>query len=313
MATSRKYCVINKCSRWAKLDKDGVCPRHVALSKKDKGEVVYNCLECQEECKPTEKAMMCERCDLWIHASCGDIPDNVYDIFYEKGSKLTCMRYFCNKCDEKVTESIEKCNTLEQETATLKKDMIEVKADIQKINASIKQQVSDKVSDIMDDKKEIERRKMNLIVFGLPEADANETDKTLWSTTKKIEKDIEEISVIISEDLGVALSPRTGIIDARRIGGPKPGQPRPLKIEFRDLNAKRDVLSNAMKLRNSDKEICKKIYINPDLTEKQKAADTKLRNEMWDRRGKGENVIIRRGELVTVERSVRKTRTARTM
>ena len=310
---TRTYCKVSRCSRWANLDPDGVFPHHVALAAKAKGEVIYKCLECDTACTQDQKALLCERCDCWVHASCASIEDEIYDVFFKKGSKLPGIRFFCKKCDDKVTEVIEKCTTLEQDTITLKKDMANVKAEIAEINKTIKTRVDDKVSDIMDDKREIERRKMNLVVFGLPEADAGDTDKTDWSTTEKIEKDIEVISNLISEDIGVALSPRTGIIDARRIGGPKPGKPRPLKIEFRDLNTKRDVLTNAKKLRLSEKEICKKLYINPDLTEKQKAEDTKLRSEMWARREKGDNVIIRRGAVVTVERVVRKTRTTSSM
>ena len=309
---NRTYCKVGKCARWANLNPEGMCPRHVAFAAKDKGEVIYKCLECDAPCTELQQALLCERCDCWVHASCAGIENEVYDIFFKKGSRLPGVRFFCKSCDNKVTEVIEKCSTLEQDTLTLKNEMVDVKAQLATINETIKTQVNDKVSDIMDDKREIERRKMNLIVFGLPESKPDENDKTVWDTEKKIQKDIEEISNIISEDIGVALSPRTGIIDARRIGGPKPGQPRPLKIEFRDLNTKRDVLSNAKKLRLSDKETCKKLYINPDLTEKQKKADSELRKEMWKRRGDGENVIIRRGAIVTADHVVRKTRTART-
>ena len=74
--------------------------------------------------------------------------------------------------------------------------MVNVKAQLATINETIKTQVNDKVSDIMDDKREIERRKMNLIVFGLPESKPDENDKTVWDTEKKIQKDIEEITNI---------------------------------------------------------------------------------------------------------------------
>ena len=89
------------------------------------------------------------------------------------------------------------------------------------------------------------------------------------------------MNTIISDELEVALSPRTGIIDARRLGAKTQGKHRPLKLEFRDLGTKRDVLTKAKTLRNSDNEIAKKLYINPDLTKEQKEADKELRKEMW--------------------------------
>ena len=298
---ARTYCRISKCTRWANLNQDDVCPRHVALAEKDKGEIIYKCLECDDACKSDQQALLCERCDCWVHISCAGVEQDVYDMFFKKGSKLTAgIRFFCKKCDDKVTEVIEKCSTLENDTMALKKDMVNVKASIAKIEETIKTQVNAKISNIMTNKQEIDKRKMNLVVFGLPETQ-QDTSSSQWSNAEKIEKDIENISQIIIEEIGVGLSPRSGIIDARRLGAPKAGNPRPLRIEFRDLNTKRDVLTNAKKLRSSKNDLCKKLYINPDLTEEQKKADEKLRKEMWVRREKGENVIIRRGAIVIAQ------------
>ena len=77
------------------------------------------------------------------------------------------------------------------------------------------------------------------------------------------------------------------------------------------LQTKREVLRNAKKLRNSSSDLLKKVYINPDLTVKQKEADKLLREEMWTRRGNGENVAIHRNKIITVEHNVRKTRSPR--
>ena len=76
-----------------------------------------------------------------------------------------------------------------------------------------------------------------------------------------------------------------------------------------NIQTKREILRNAKKLRTSDSEILKKIFINPDLTTAQKAIDKKLREDMWKRRENGENVIIHRGQIVTANYTVRKTRT----
>ena len=67
---------------------------------------------------------------------------------------------------------------------------------------------------------------------------------------------------------------------------------------------------SAKKLRTTENPIANKLYINPDLTDKQREIDSKLRAEMWKLRGEGKNVIIRKGAVVTVEYEVRKTRSA---
>ena len=62
-------------------------------------------------------------------------------------------------------------------------------------------------------------------------------------------------------------------------------------------------------LRNSDDEICRKIFVNPDLTEAQRTKDRILREEMWKiRETENKNVIIRKGEIVEVPHTVRKHR-----
>ena len=181
-----------------------------------------------------------------------------------------------------------------------------MKDQLNSIEKSIKNTVKDKVTDIIDDHQQIEARKMNLVVFGLPEIEG--ADKNKWSTPEKIELDKKAINKIITEETGVDIDNTSGIIDAKRIGSPGEGRPRALRLTFKDLNVKRDVLKNAIKLRKSTNPVCKKLYINPDLTDKQREEDKVLRAEMWVERGKGRNVIIRKGKLVEADHEVRKTR-----
>ena len=306
-STKRVYCTVSRCMRWASLDENGLCPRHVALAAKAKGDIIYKCLECDTECTKGQRALLCDRCCFWTHASCTEVDDEVYDIFFEKGSKLACFRYFCKKCDNKVTEALEKYDKLEQDTQLLKSEMKVVQDKVEKIEETIKTTVRDKISDVMEDQREVDKRKMNLIVFGLPEIELGQD--TVWNTPEKVEKDIESMNKLITEELGVGLSNRNGIINARRLGGStSKTKPRPLRIEFRDLNTKRDVLTNAKKFRDSTSDIAKQIFINPDLTEEQRKKDQVLRKEMWKQRGLGRNVIIKRGEIVETTRIVRKHR-----
>ena len=82
-----------------------------------------------------------------------------------------------------------------------------------------------------------------------------------------------------------------------------------MRITFDRIDIKRDVLSNAKKLRDSEDAIAVKLFINPDLTEKQRKIEADLRKEMWDRRtNHGENVAIKKGKIVTVDYPVRKER-----
>ena len=246
---NRTYCNVTRCSKWANINEDGLCPRHATLAAKDKGEITYKCLECDNDCLEKQPALLCDRCDQWVHTSCTDMSEDIYNMLFKKGTKVSGMRYFCAKCDGKVTEAIERYSMLEQDTMTLKKEMSTVKDQISEIEKTIKVTVGNTINNVMDDRREIDKRKMNLIVFGLPEPDINvpENEKTVWSNPEKVAKDIETMSDIITNELGVGLSTRNGIINAIRLGAKNntTKNPRPLKIEFKDLNAKRDVLTNA--------------------------------------------------------------------
>ena len=302
----RTYCKIPRCMKWANLTADGICPRHDTLDKKDKGDVVYNCLDCDQVCTEQQKALLCERCNKWIHTSCADISDTFYDAFFEAGSKLSCFHFYCKTCDGKVEEALQKYATLENDTKELKVEMTTVKDQLASIHKTIRTSIRTNISTAIDDKNELDKRKMNLIVFGLPEVESS--DGT-WGISEKVKKDIETMNTIISDELNVALSPRTGIIEARRLGAKVQNKHRPLRIEFRDIGTKRDVLTKAKNLRNSTNTVAKQLYINPDLTKEQKEADKKLRAEMWrQREEENKNVIIRRGKIVTSEVEVRKSR-----
>ena len=182
-----------------------------------------------------------------------------------------------------------------------------VKEKVAKIEKTIDNKIKDRMETIIEDKDEIEERKYNLVIFELPEK-ASANRNTPWSTEEKIKYDTQTMKDIITHDLGVGLSPKNDIYHARRLGGWKKGVNRPLKITFDSIYTKRDVLSHARSLRDSEDPVLQKIYINPDLTEKQREEDKALRKQMWERRGNNENVVIRRGQIVKADHEVRKTR-----
>ena len=236
---------------------------------------------------------------------CESIDDATYKVLFEQGSKLNRLKFFCTGCDNKVMEALEKYSSLETDTKTLKQEMHAVQSDIAEIKTLCKNAAKKEVNQVMDDTKEIERRKLNLIVFGLAEPDPPSNNKSEWDTNEKIAAETEIMNNIIVDDLGVPLSPRTGIIEVRRLGIKKSGTPRPLKVVFANIQTKREVLRNAKKLRSSESEALRKVFINPDLTVKQKEADKVLREEMWERRGNGENVVIHRNKIVIATHPVR--------
>ena len=306
-------CQTPRCRKYTNLDEEGFCPGCVDKKKKLAGDVIpYPCVRCQKNCTNEQSCMQCDFCLEWYHAVCIDMSNDTYKAL----RAINGIRWYCTKCNTKVDNLIEKANSLELETQAVKSDVKDLKTRMEAVEKKLKGSVEREISVALNEKTDIERRKMNLVVFNLPEQKS--TTDTVWDVPELVKKDTEDIIKIIKDDLGIEIE-ENEITDARRLGRKqidktqkvdnkeeKPG--RPLKIVFSDIRKKREVLEAAKKLRISENPIAKKLFLNPDLTEKQRENDRILRNLMWERRGNGENVIIKKGEIIQADFEVRKTR-----
>ena len=305
-------CQTYKCRVKTGLNESGYCSACVRKKTALENDATpYPCGRCKKNCGELEMGVFCELCLTWYHAICVDIPKEAYEwIKKVKGNK-----WFCSDCGSKVDKILDKANSLEVETKILRTDMDDVKSRLEKVEKKLQGSVKQEIGTALNEQLDIEKRKMNLVVFNLPEPE--NIEKTVWDLPTKIAKDTKAISEIIKEELKIHL-PENVIINARRLGkldtdsdAAKLGtpKPRPLKITLSDIKKKRDILTAAKNLRECDNEIAKKLFINPDLTPEQRKQDQQLRTEMWRRRTENkENVVIRRGEIIVVDHEVRKIR-----
>ena len=276
-----------------------------------KDEIPYPCGKCDTNCTELNSCLQCELCLGWYHIICVDVAKEAYDWLV----KLPGSRWFCPGCNPKLETIMEKANSIEIETKALKSDMATVKERLDKVEKKLQGSVHKEIGSALNERTDIERRKMNLVVFNLPEPES--PTNVAWDNDEKIEKDIENITKILEDELKIDIGEEEILVDARRLGmkkttteGGKP-KPRPMKIVFKDLKMKREVLTAAKNLRKSTDPVANKLCINPDLTEAQRQRDKELREEMWKRRANNENVIIRRGEIITANHDVVKTRKAK--
>ena len=146
----------------------------------------------------------------------------------------------------------------------------------------------DTASKVVDEYRDLERRKYNLIAFNVSES------KSIEPSQRKTED--RKFFKSLTDDIGVD---SVEIIDVVRLGTSTPNKLRPLRIQFAKLNHRRSVLVNAKKLQDSSSDVFKGIYINPDLSVRERQAQKKLRLELARRKENGEsNIFIRRGRIV---------------
>ena len=146
----------------------------------------------------------------------------------------------------------------------------------------------DTASKVVDEYRDLERRKWNLIVFNVPESKSTES-------SQRNAEDRDFFKSIIN-DVGVD---SVEIIDVVRLGASTPNKLRPLRVQFANLSHRRSVLVNAKKLWDSSSDVFKGIYINPDLSVRERQTQRKLRSELARRKENGEyNIFIRRGRIL---------------
>ena len=317
VTNKRKSCITNGCQKRKNLNDDGKCPLCVErinkfLAKKTDDKPLYPCGICSLECPDGIRALMCHYCESWTHAKCVNIDDEDYD----KNLQIKNLRWFCDACDSKLEQLLEKSVMLEAQTKALQVSMQKVETRLDSVESKISGTVHKEIHAAINERTDIENRKMNLVIYNLPEAVDCNDENSSWDNTTRVDKDTAQFKEIVEKHLKINMG-TAKIKNARRLGKrtitvdenvTKP-RPRVLKITFEDIKTKRDILSMSKELRNAEDGIAKGIYINPDLTTAQRDKDRQLRKEMWNLRiNENKNVIIQKGQIVEVNRNVRKTK-----
>ena len=160
------------------------------------------------------------------------------------------------------------------------------------------QNTTEKLSIDIQEEKLKETKKLNLIIYGVPESTENAEDQMIedFNTLKhlylnKVELNTEDISSII------------------RLGRKKENQIRPIRITFPDFAKRREVLvnNNGLRLEGENYKECKckinpgkhlHVNITTDKTQQERDAENQLREEMKTRRNNGEDVTIKKGKIV---------------
>ena len=139
--------------------------------------------------------------------------------------------------------------------------------------------VQEAVQKALLEEKEIEKRRLNLIVQALPEDEDDE------GNVKKL------INERLNCDIEIDRS------NCTRLGKSSPEKPRPLRIVMKNFESKRKVLDASKQLKNDEEY--SNVYISPDLTQNQRLQAFELREEKRRRERNGEKgLTIRSGRIV---------------
>ena len=153
------------------------------------------------------------------------------------------------------------------------------------------------------DKEEQQRRdakKTSLIVYGIKELQHDDKSTQMMA-------DFNTLSTLYSDRVEISKNDLTNI---SRVGNQKPGQIRPIKITFTNMEKRSKILTNNKGLKICDEEYdecttCNEhgkhvhVYITTDKTKLEREEENKLRATLKQRREAGEeDLIIRKGKIV---------------
>ena len=150
-----------------------------------------------------------------------------------------------------------------------------------------------------------DRRKENLIVFGLPESEKEDRSERNVEETEKSE-------ALCKDNLGL----KTKVKTATRLGPFAENQTRPIIVQSQDCKNK--ILKAAIKLKDTEDDIAKEIFINKDMSPLKRTEDQKLRQDRDTKRKQSQQLgdvaarwVIRRGKVVNLKKNPSKRRKSR--
>ena len=245
--------------------------------------VDYPCLRCKAHVKRNDKAVKCSLCQLWVHVTCEQMPDECFKIL-DKANKYGGMHWSCQSCSafaEKFNAGLQEMNrrlvTIEKKVDIQTTDIDSVKSDVSDIKEQVNKIKEDSVKDkgnsaegIYSELRERENRKLNVLVHNIKESDKSDKDE-------RVKEDFNILSEVSSQiDTEVRES---DIKFMTRIGKKSDSGPRPLLVGLKDMALKDKLLSNAPKLAKCDEPLSEVNFIS-DLTKIQRKEENLLREEV---------------------------------
>jgi len=168
-------------------------------------------------------------------------------------------------------------------------------------NDSVTNLVTQKVDDAIAESRDQERRKLNLIIHGLPES-------TKDVSADRMEDDRTRLTEVCTNSLDTSIDITNSFcLGTLHKEGQAQDKPRPLKVSLLNTQQKRKLLTHSKNLKTAKDKTAQQIFIKPDQTPLQREQqrklmkEKKLRTEEEERLKTGKTWKISRGILTKVD------------
>lgn len=259
------------------------------------------CPNCKVVIKPGAPSTPCDGCRAEVHISCVGLSTDDIRVTRNKSRNI---KIICNSCNRFMGELgdiktlmctmredfKEKFNKLEEKIAqnntadfnSLQTSISQLQADFNNFKNSNSPNSSQKsvFDEVFQEFNERQKRKCNLIVFGVPE-------NPELSNEERVNEEKSQISEIIRCS-SVSLN---GINDIKpiRLGRHIPNKTRPIKVTLESEEQVRQIIGKAKDLKSQQRFTG--IFVSFDKTPRQIEQYRQVKNELEERKNKGESNI----------------------
>ena len=252
--------------------------------------------KCGKDLVEGENMMECRGCRGWAHEACTGLSKATYSTLQKGGN---ACQWFCTNCrdsEDKIAPGLQETlrgihSMLVQMNNRMEK--FEKACSEEQIDKKIEAAVEKKLNEMIGEKEEKEKRKLNIVISNIPESSAENPEQRQAEDLQKVREKIDELG--FEGRLGKQ------VVNPVRLGRFSVGQrPRLLRVSTLKEDDKKYIMQNASQIKQTETDNKKKVWFNHDLTPKERQADRELRDELKRRRLAGETeLIIRRGKIIT--------------
>ena len=298
------------------------------------------CKHCDKKCTESgeeSKAIQCEICYSWVHATCDGLSAEEYDMLNKLSASVSNIAYCCNlnHCYSRLNQLIANpCGVANKELdqalkpvvekhALLQESILKVSSKIEELNSQYSE-IKGNIDQLSKSIDSSDRATINIDKTITTDSIANiastlvneekekekrqlnlilhnikESDAT--DSSKRIEEDVCAATIVFKDYLDVTVS----VTKCFRIGKKRddPNKPRLLKIMVSSLDEKVAVLRNKLRLRSQDNpEHIRKVFITPDLTPTEQTKNKELRSQLAEMNKVANLYKIKNGKIVRKEK-----------
>ena len=204
------------------------------------------------------------------------------------------MDWYCPDCRGNIGQMKEQNEILSMENAKLREEnkklyerlgVLENKVEDIKneVKADVMKDMNDTINMFFDKIKENEEKKKrenNLILFSVPESNKDNGK----------ERQVEDEKICDNIFKGELHYENYEIKNVMRLGKAVQNQsrPRPILVKLANVYEKGEIIKRAKNLKNATNNVYKKVMISLDLNKEEREAEKKLRNELKEKRDRGE-------------------------